>query len=84
MNVDQLTEIAFAVASKLEPSYNVDVFDVTDSNISFQDEHGLFRLCVLYLNNGNDQSLKKQIEFILKSRSQACNKKHTRMNRAYP
>ena len=58
MTIDQLTDLAWAVVSELEPAQSFDVFDVTDSQIIFQDEHGL--RCVSCLNaNG---SLKEQIK----------------------
>ena len=46
MNIDQLTDIAFEVASELEPRHNYDVFDVSESQIIFQSEHGLKRVCL--------------------------------------
>jgi hypothetical protein len=59
MTIDQLTDIAWEVTDELEPSYSFDVFDVTDSHIIFQSEHGLKRVCVPCLDNN---SLKEQIK----------------------
>lgn len=58
MTIDQLTNLAWAVVDELEPSQSFDVFDVTDSEIIFQDEHGLKRVCLACLNG----SLKEQIK----------------------
>ena len=44
MNIDQLTDIAFEVVSELEPGRSFDVFDVSESQIIFQSEHGLKRV----------------------------------------
>lgn len=41
MNIDQLTDIAFEVTDELEPQHSFDVFDVSESQIIFQSEHGL-------------------------------------------
>ncbi len=59
MTIDQLTDIAWAVVDELEPSRNLDVFDVSESHIIFQSEHGLKRVCVACLDN---DSLKEQIK----------------------
>ena len=59
MTIDQLTDLAWAVVDELEPSRNLDVFDVTESYIIFQSEHGLKRVCVACMDN---HSLKKQIK----------------------
>jgi hypothetical protein len=58
MTIDQLTDIAWAVVDELEPSQSFDVFDVSESQIIFQSEHGLKRICVVY----PDDSLKEQIK----------------------
>ena len=58
MTIEQITDMAYEVVSELEPGRSVDVFDVTDSHIIFQDEHGLRRVCVAC---ANDDSLKAQI-----------------------
>jgi hypothetical protein len=63
MTIEQITDIAWAVVSELEPSRSVDVFDVTDKHIIFQDEHGLKRVCLARLNG----SLKEQIIAELKT-----------------
>ena len=60
MNIDQLTDIAYEVVSELEPGYSYDVFDVSESQIIFQSEHGLKRVCLSCVNNNN--SLKQQIK----------------------
>lgn len=59
MTIDQLTDLAWEVADELEPSRSLDVFDVTDSHIIFQSEHGLKRVCVACLDNN---SMKDQIK----------------------
>ena len=59
MTIDQLTDIAWEVVSELEPAHSFDVFDVTDSHIIFQSEHGLRRVRVSCLDNG---SLKDRIK----------------------
>ena len=58
MTIDQLTNLAYEVASELEPAQSVDVFDVTDSHILFETEHGLKRVCLACING----ELKKQIK----------------------
>jgi hypothetical protein len=57
MNIDQLTDIAFEVASELEPAYDYDVFDVSESQIIFQSEHGLKKVCL-----DSNGSVKEQIK----------------------
>ena len=59
MTIDQLTDIAYEVASELEPARSLDVFDVTESQIIFQSEHGLKRVCVACLDSN---LLKEQIK----------------------
>jgi hypothetical protein len=59
MTIEQITEIAWAVVSELEPSQSFDVFDVTDSHIIFQSEHGLRRV---YVACSNDKTLKAEIK----------------------
>ena len=61
MTIDQLTDIAWAVVDELEPSRSFDVFDVSETHIIFQSEHGLKRICVECLNG----SLKEQIKATL-------------------
>jgi hypothetical protein len=58
MTIEQITDIAFEVVSELEPRFSFDVFDVSESQIIFQSEHGLKRVCVACL----DGSLKEQIK----------------------
>ena len=60
MNIDQLTDIAFEIADELEPARSFDVFDVSDSQIIFQSEHGLKRVCLSCLESKG--SLKEQIK----------------------
>lgn len=57
MTIDQLTDIAWEVAGELEPSRSFDVFDVSESSIIFQSEHGLRRVCV-----ASRGTLKEQIK----------------------
>ena len=58
MNIDQLTDIAFEVADELEPGRSFDVFDVSESQIIFQSEHGLVKIGISSL----DESLKSHIK----------------------
>ncbi len=60
MNIDQLTDIAFEVASELEPARSFDVFDVSESQIIFQSEHGLKRVCLACLDSNG--AIKEQIK----------------------
>ena len=62
MTIEQITDIAYEVASELEPGRSIDVFDVTESQIVFHDERGLRRVCVACLD---DDSLKAQIRRLL-------------------
>lgn len=55
-----LTDIAWQVASELEPERSIDVFDVTDSEIIFQSEHGLKRVCLPCLDSNGP--MKAQIK----------------------
>jgi hypothetical protein len=57
MTIDQLTDIAYEVTNELEPGRSFDVFDVSESEIIFQSDHGLKRIGVVCLNG----SLKEQI-----------------------
>jgi hypothetical protein len=61
MTIDQLTNLAYEVASELEPSRNIDVFDVDASHIVFQTEHGLKRVCVACLNGSLKEQIKKEL-----------------------
>lgn len=44
MTIDQLTDMAYEVVSELEPARSIDVFDVSESHIIFQDDRGLVRI----------------------------------------
>jgi hypothetical protein len=58
MNIDQLTDIAFEVTDELEPERSYDVFDVSESEIIFQSEHGLKKVCLSCLEtNGSIKEL---------------------------
>jgi hypothetical protein len=61
MNIEQLTNIALDVVIELEPSYNYDVFDVTDSYILVRDEYMLFKICLSDLRLA-DGSLRKKLK----------------------
>ena len=61
MTIDQLTDLAWEVADELEPSRSFDVFDVTDSHIIFQSEHGLKRICVECLNGSLKEQIKREL-----------------------
>ena len=60
MNIDQLTDMAFEIADELEPAQSFDVFDVSESQIIFQSEHGLKKVCLSCLDSKG--SIKKQIK----------------------
>ena len=61
MTIDQLTDIAYEVASELEPSRSIDVFDVTDSHILFETEHGLKRVCLACVSGSLKEQIKRQL-----------------------
>jgi hypothetical protein len=61
MTIEQITDIAYEVASELEPSRSVDVFDVDDSHIVFQTEHGLKRVCVACINGSLKEQIKREL-----------------------
>jgi len=61
MTIDQLTDIAWEVAGELEPARSFDVFDVTDSHIIFQSEHGLKRVCLACLNGSLKEQIKREL-----------------------
>jgi hypothetical protein len=65
MTIDQLTDLAWEVVSELEPERSIDVFDVSETQIIFQSEQGLKRVCVACLDT---DSLKKQIKDALCTR----------------
>ena len=60
MNIDQLTDIAFEVTDELEPGRSFDVFDVSETQIIFQSEHGLKKVCLSCLDSSG--SVKEQIK----------------------
>ncbi len=64
MTIEQITDMAWEVVSELEPARSLDVFDVTDSHIIFQDEQGLRKVCISCLESNG--SLKEQIRLSLK------------------
>ena len=61
MTIDQLTNLAYEVASELEPSRSVDVFDVTASHVLFETEHGLKRVCVTCINGPMKEQIKREL-----------------------
>lgn len=61
MTIEQITDIAWAVVSELEPAQSLDVFDVTDKHIIFQNEHGLKRVCLSCLNGSLKEQIKKEL-----------------------
>ncbi|HKQ03748.1 MAG TPA: hypothetical protein VJ464_01350 [Blastocatellia bacterium] len=61
MTIDQLTDIAYEVASELEPGRSIDVFDVDDSHIIFETEHGLKRVCVACVSGSVKEQIKRQL-----------------------
>ena len=61
MTIDQLTDIAWEVASELEPSQSFDVFDVSESSIIFHSEHGLRKVCVVCLNGSLKEQIKQEL-----------------------
>jgi len=62
MTIDQLTDLAWEVTDELEPAQSFDVFDVSESHIIFQSEHGLKRICVACLDsNALKQQIKKEL-----------------------
>lgn len=63
MTMDQLTDIAWAIVDELQPQYSYDVFEVSDSHILFESEHGLKRVCLDCLP---DDALKESIKAELK------------------
>lgn len=65
MNIEQITDIAYEVASELEPQFSFDVFDVSESQVIFQDERGLF---TIRINNQLNGLLKNSIKAELQSR----------------
>jgi hypothetical protein len=61
MTIEQLTDIAYEAVSELEPAQYIDVFDVTDSHILFETEHGLKRVCVTCITGPLKEQIKKEL-----------------------
>jgi hypothetical protein len=61
MTIDQLTDLAWEVTNELEPARSYDVFDVSESHIIFQGEHGLKRVCVACPNDSLKEQITKQL-----------------------
>ena len=61
MTIEQITDIAYEVASELEPSRSVDVFDVTASHILFETEHGLKRVCLTCITGPLKEQIKREL-----------------------
>ena len=61
MTIEQITDIAYEVVSELEPARSVDVFDVADSHILFETEHGLKRVCLACINGSLKEQIKRQL-----------------------
>ena len=61
MTIEQITDMAYEVVSELEPARSVDVFDVTDSHILFETEHGLKRVCLTCINGPLKEQIKRQL-----------------------
>ena len=61
MTIEQLTDLAWEIADELEPSRSLDVFDVNETHIVFQTEHGLKRVCVACLNGSLKEQIKREL-----------------------
>jgi hypothetical protein len=61
MTIDQLTDLAWEVTEELEPRFSFDVFDVSESQIIFQSEHGLKRICVACVNGSLKEQIKREL-----------------------
>lgn len=61
MTIDQLTDLAWEVVDELEPQYSFDVFDVSESEIMFQSERGLKRVCLACINGPMKEQIKRQL-----------------------
>jgi hypothetical protein len=61
MTIEQITDMAYEIASELAPGRDVDVFDVTDSHIIFQSEHGLKRVGLACINGSVKEQIKRQL-----------------------
>jgi hypothetical protein len=65
-NREKINNMAWEIVNELEPSYSYDVFDVGESQIIFQSEHGLKKVCLSCL--GGNGSVKEQIKAKLRER----------------
>jgi len=61
MTIDQLTNMAYEIVSELAPGRDIDVFDVDDSHIVFQTEHGLKRVCLACVSGLLKEQIKKEL-----------------------
>jgi hypothetical protein len=61
MTIDQLTDLAWEVTNELEPGRSFDVFDVSESQIIFQSEHGLKRIYVACANGSLKEQIKREL-----------------------
>jgi len=61
MTIEQITDMAYEIASELEPGRSIDVFDVDGSHIIFQSEHGLKRVCLACINGSLKEQIKRQL-----------------------
>ena len=61
MTIEQITDMAYEIAAELAPGRDVDVFDVTDSHIIFQSEHGLKRVCLACINGSLKEQIKREL-----------------------
>jgi hypothetical protein len=61
MTIEQITDMAYEIASELEPGRSIDVFDVDDSHIIFETEHGLKRVCLACVNGSLKERIKEEL-----------------------
>ena len=61
MTIEQITDMAYEIASELEPARSIDVFDVDGSHIIFETEHGLKRVCLACVNGSLKEQIKRQL-----------------------
>ena len=61
MTIGQLTDLAWEVTDELEPRFSFDVFDVTESQIIFQSEYGLKRVCLVCLDGSVKEQIKREL-----------------------
>ena len=61
MTIEQITDMAYEIVTELEPARNLDVFDVDDSHIVFETEHGLKRVCLACINGSLKEQIKKEL-----------------------